>query len=146
MSYKINKIELENAIKKSKYDFLEFLNKFVYYHKKLHQIVLDTQDSNIYKWIKDLYTINQNSVYLTTAQTLKEVLKTHLHNIIIIKDSQEELIEEFHIGYEDFLRIRIRNYLKSKTNIEDIIDFSAKISKDLANHLERYKNASNRSK
>ncbi len=141
MQHKINKENLTIALKKSNLNYLEFLTKFVKYHVTKQNTKIDPQYNSIFTWIKNIYNNNQDYYEENTINTLSIVLRVDPKLLI-----QNNQIDVFNTDYEIFLRSRINNYLKSKTDIEAIISFSSKINTDLVNHLESHKNASNKSK
>lgn len=130
MQHKINKKNLSVALVKSKLNFLDFLNKFVYYHVTKEGNKINVQESSTYTWIKNIYNNNQTHYEENTINTLSKIL--NIDPQLLIQNSQ---IDIFNKEYEVFLRARIFNYLSTQ-NKDTVENFKTHIDKDIATILK----------
>jgi hypothetical protein len=133
MQHKINKENLAIALKKRSLTFLEFLQVFVKVHVTKGNKQLDPQETHIFDWIKKIYNNSQEHYEENTINTLCKILKVTPE--FLIDNSQQDLIQEFNLGYENYLRARIINYVKSQ-NIKNIKLFLENVKRDVTNYLE----------
>ena len=129
MQHKINKQNLSVALVKSKLNFLEFLNKFVYYHVTKEGNKINVQESSTYAWIKNIYNNNQTHYEENTINTLSKIL--NIDPPLLIQNKQ---IDIFNKEYEVFLRARVFNYLSTQ-NSDTVKNFKTYNDRDIATNL-----------
>ena len=144
MQHKINKENLAIALKKRNLTFLEFLQVFVKVHVTKGNKQLDPQETHIFDWIKKVYNNLQEHYADNTINTLSKILKVTPE--FLIDNSQQDLIQEFNSGYENYLLTRFRNYTDSIKDFEHLVVLTDKFISILVSRIESVKNASIKSK